>query len=64
MGQKQCDSCGAMSDLLVRCIIDESRQYVMVCGKCWKKVSGGVVDGDADHPHYVYGGVWKNRAKT
>ena len=24
----------------------------MVCGKCWKTVSGGVVDGDDDHPDY------------
>jgi hypothetical protein len=23
----------------------------MVCGKCWKDVSGGVVDGDATHPY-------------
>ena len=28
----------------------------MVCGKCWHVVSGGVVDGDAQHPHYRYGG--------
>ena len=27
----------------------------MVCGKCWKKVSGGVVDGDDDHPDYRCG---------
>ncbi len=27
----------------------------MVCGKCWKKVSGGVVDGDHDHPDYRCG---------
>jgi hypothetical protein len=34
----------------------------MVCGKCWKDVSGGgVVDGDATHPYYQYGGLWKNR---
>lgn len=24
----------------------------MVCGKCWNTVSGGVVDGDDDHPYY------------
>jgi hypothetical protein len=23
-----------------------------VCGRCWRDVSGGVVDGDAAHPHY------------
>ena len=33
----------------------------MVCGRCWKDVSGGVPDGDASHPHYQYGGLWKNR---
>lgn len=35
----------------------------MVCGKCWKTVSGGVVDGDNDHPYYRYGGLWKNLHK-
>ena len=34
----------------------------MVCGRCWPTVSGGVPDGDADHPHYQYGGLWRNRA--
>jgi hypothetical protein len=33
----------------------------MVCGKCWHDVSGGVPDGDRDHPFYSYGGLWKNR---
>jgi hypothetical protein len=33
----------------------------MVCGRCWKHVSGGKTDGDAEHPHYAYGGLWKNR---
>ena len=33
----------------------------MLCGKCWRDASGGVPDGDADHPHYRYGGLWKNR---
>jgi len=33
----------------------------MMCGKCWKGASGGVPDGDAAHPHYRYGGLWKNR---
>ena len=32
----------------------------MVCGSCWKEVSGGVVDGDEQHPDYRYGGLWKN----
>lgn len=34
----------------------------MVCGKCWPSVSGGVPDGVSQtHPHYRYGGLWKNR---
>jgi hypothetical protein len=60
-GQKSCDLCGRGSDLLVRCQTDVSQAWRMVCGKCWKKVSGGQVDGDASHPHYRYGGLWKNR---
>lgn len=35
-----------------RCQIDESETWHMVCGKCWNTVSGGVVDGDDDHPDY------------
>jgi hypothetical protein len=34
-----------------------------VCGRCWQGVSGGVVDGDAAHPHYRYGGLWRNLHK-
>jgi len=62
-GRKACDVCAKKGDLLVRCTIDASAQYKMVCGKCWKTVSGGVVDGDDAHPHYRYGGLWKNRSK-
>lgn len=60
-GQKQCDVCGKSVDLLIRCTIDESKQWKLVCGKCWNDVSGGVVDGDTSHPYYRYGGLWKNR---
>jgi hypothetical protein len=60
-GQKSCDVCSKSVDLLVRCTIDETQNWNMVCGKCWKVVSGGVVDGDAQHPFYRYGGLWKNR---
>jgi hypothetical protein len=62
-GQKDCTVCGKSVDLLIRCTIDAKGDWNMVCGKCWKDVSGGVVDGDASHPHYRYGGLWKNRAK-
>lgn len=58
---KKCDLCEGEKDLLIRCQIDESLDWKMVCGKCWKVVSGGVVDGDAQHPWYKYGGLWKAR---
>ncbi len=62
-GQKECDMCGKSVDLLIRCTYDSSLKWNMVCGKCWNTVSGGVIDGDANHPHYKYGGVWKNRRR-
>eukprot|EP00928_Gymnodinium_smaydae_P088543 TRINITY_DN72613_c0_g1_i1.p1 TRINITY_DN72613_c0_g1~~TRINITY_DN72613_c0_g1_i1.p1 ORF type:complete len:296 (-),score=57.29 TRINITY_DN72613_c0_g1_i1:230-1117(-) len=60
--QKPCDMCDRMVDLLIRCTYDDSLQWRMVCGRCWKKASGGMPDGDADHPNYRYGGLWKNRS--
>ena len=62
-GRKACTlpDCGTPSDLLVRCQVDASGKWHMVCGKCWKRVSGGVTDGSPDHPYYRYGGLWKNR---
>jgi len=60
-GQKQCTICKKSVNLLIRCQYDKSGQWGMVCGKCWQDVSGGVVDGDKDHPYYRYGGLWKNR---
>ncbi|KAL7472508.1 hypothetical protein ACHAXS_012865 [Conticribra weissflogii] len=60
-GKKQCTICKKSVNLLIRCTYDESGEWGMVCGKCWKDVSGGVVDGDAHHPYYRYGGLWKNR---
>lgn len=64
-GRKPCDLCDKLCDLLIRCQIDESGRWYMVCGgKCWRDVSGGVVDGDAHHPHYRYGGLWKNLHKS
>jgi len=62
VGRKACDLCHKRVDLLVRCTVDETQQYRMVCGRCWPDVSGGVPDGvRATHPHYRYGGLWKNR---
>mmetsp|Transcript_1358 Transcript_1358/g.3425 ORF Transcript_1358/g.3425 Transcript_1358/m.3425 type:complete len:266 (-) Transcript_1358:64-861(-) len=60
-GQKPCDGCGKGVDLLVRCTVDASGAWRMMCGRCWQDASGGVADGDAAHPHYRYGGLWKNR---
>ncbi|KAL3762277.1 hypothetical protein ACHAWU_000924 [Discostella pseudostelligera] len=60
-GQKRCTLCDNSVNLLIRCTYDSSGEWGMVCGKCWKSVSGGVVDGDDAHPHYRYGGLWKNR---
>jgi hypothetical protein len=61
-GQKECDMCSKSVNLLVRCMYKEGQaDWEMVCGKCWNVASGGVVDGDAKHPHYRYGGLWKNR---
>ena len=56
-GQKLCDVCTVSVDLLIRCTIDQSAEWKMVCGKCWHTVSGGVVDGDDAHPYYKYGGL-------
>ena len=62
---KPCTMCNTPSDQLIRCTIDASKKWEMVCGRCWTEVSGGVTDGDVAHPHYNYGGLWKNRyAKT
>lgn len=61
VGKKPCHICAKQVDLLIRCQVDASQVWKMVCGKCWHKVSGGVTDGDANHPHYRYGGLWKNR---
>ena len=38
--------------LPIRCQIDKTETWHMVCGKCWRTVSGGVVDGDEAHPEY------------
>eukprot|EP00297_Palpitomonas_bilix_P020965 CAMPEP_0113874444 /NCGR_PEP_ID=MMETSP0780_2-20120614/4337_1 /TAXON_ID=652834 /ORGANISM="Palpitomonas bilix" /LENGTH=56 /DNA_ID=CAMNT_0000860217 /DNA_START=104 /DNA_END=271 /DNA_ORIENTATION=+ /assembly_acc=CAM_ASM_000599 len=55
---KICDLCKEAKDLLYRCRIDKTKKWHFVCKKCWPSVSGGVVDGDAQHPHYQYGGTW------
>ncbi len=36
----------------------------MVCGKCWKTVSGGVVDGDDEHPDYRCDCSWLDCSLT
>ena len=60
--RKPCSLCSTPNDILVRCQIDPSGSWNFVCpGQCWKRVSGGVIDGDDAHPHYKYGGMWKNK---
>ncbi|KAK6443544.1 hypothetical protein LTR95_000371 [Oleoguttula sp. CCFEE 5521] len=62
--QKKCTLCEAPRDVLVRCQIDSSGQWHFVCpGKCWKSVSGGIVDGVPEKvgEGYKYGGMWKNK---
>jgi hypothetical protein len=64
-GNKRCDKCGESRSMLVRCQIDETKAWKMICVKgCWKSVSGGATDGTPEFPHYKYGGVWKNRRKV
>ena len=64
VGRKECTTCSMSSDFLIRCRIDETKSWHLICGKCWKKFSGGVPDGDAAHPMYQYGGLWKNLHKV
>ena len=60
--RKPCDLCHTPNDVLVRCGIDDTFKWYFVCtNKCWKKVSGGMTDGDLGHPFYKYGGMWKNK---
>ena len=60
--RKPCSICHTPSDVLVSCRIDDTPLWHFVCPKkCWKDVSGGVVDGDSEHPYYKYGGMWKNK---
>ncbi|EKU21671.1 hypothetical protein NGA_2002700, partial [Nannochloropsis gaditana CCMP526] len=40
---KPCVICNRDQDLLIRCQVDSSLEWKMVCGKCWREVSGGVV---------------------
>ena len=62
--QKACSLCQKPRDVLVRCQTSLSGEWLFVCpGKCWKEVSGGVIDGDGKEGHegYRYGGMWKNK---
>ena len=38
-GTKKCATCSKPSHLLVRCRIDDTKIWKLVCGKCWKKWS-------------------------
>ena len=59
--RRKCDVCSRLVNMTIRCTIDETKEWKHVCGTCWHSVSGGCTDGDADHPFYVYGGLWRNR---
>lgn len=71
--RKPCTLCSTPRDVLVRCQIDpasadEARvkpdAWHFVCpGACWRRVSGGVIDGDLKEGRegYRYGGMWKNK---
>ena len=63
VGRKPCGFCAKPEcEELIRCQATELWQgWRLVCGKCWTKASGGVVDGDAAHPGYTYGGLWRFR---
>ena len=61
-GRKSCERCEKQEcEVLIRCSCKEWQGWRLVCGKCWKDVSGGVPDGDLDHPDYRYGGLWRYR---
>ena len=61
-GNKDCEKCGKSSQVLIRCQYDETKLWRLVCGTCWREVSGGVPDGRGEEfPFYRYGGLWKNR---
>lgn len=56
--RKSCDLCHEPNDVLVRCQIDSTETWRFICPKrCWKSVSGSVIDGSLEHPYYKYGGV-------
>ena len=62
--RKPCTLCGKLCDVRVRCQIDETGTWHLICpGKCWTDVSSGVTDGDGadEHKYYRYGGMWKNK---
>ena len=62
---KPCTLCGTPRGVLVRCQIDASGRWHLLCpGACWRQASGGQEDArgaESAHPYYRYGGMWKNR---
>lgn len=63
--EKLCTLCNTPRHVLVRCQIDETGIWHLVCpGTCWRSVSGGEEDAkglENEYPHYRYGGMWKNK---
>lgn len=61
-GRKPCGKCAKPEcEMLIRCASKEWSGWKLVCAKCWTGVSGGMPDGDAAHPDYRYGGLWRYR---
>ena len=59
---KPCSLCQRRRDVLIRCQIDESKQWSFLCpGKCWRSVTGGTTHPSDYNRQYVYGGTWKNK---
>jgi len=58
VGRKPCEHCSAPErEELIRCRSALWPGWRLVYCACWRAASGGVADGDADHPEYAYGGL-------
>lgn len=56
--RKDCDLCNRPQDVLIRCQIDASGRWHMLCKSgCWQKASDSKIDGTPDTPFYKYGGM-------
>ncbi|NJN57346.1 MAG: hypothetical protein HC879_07500 [Leptolyngbyaceae cyanobacterium SL_5_9] len=53
---KLCDRCTQSAPVLYRVQVDESREWLFICDRCFLTAS-------QDNPHYAYGGTWKARKR-